>query len=145
MERAEQGYKLARNMSVVFLFVGGLILSTEVVAKSIVSIFSDETDVIYHATNFLRLMAICCFSNGIYNSTTSLFQGAGHTMITMLVGTSRLLVWRFLVLFICEEYLKLGVASVWWAVVMSNFIASGIMYVLYRMNLWKKEVIKVKR
>lgn len=145
IERAEQGYKLARNMSVVFLFIGGLILSTEMVARGIVSIFSDEADVIYHAANFLRLMAICCFSNGIYNSTTSLFQGAGHTMITMVVGTSRLLVWRFLVLFICEEYLKLGVASVWWAVVMSNFIASGIMYVCYRMNLWKKEVVKVKR
>lgn len=145
LDRAEEGYKLARNMSVVFLFVGGLILSTEVVAASIVSIFSDEADVIFHATNFLRLMAICCFSNGIYNSTTALFQGAGHTMITMVVGATRLWVWRFAVLYICEKYLHMGVASVWWSVVMSNFIASAIMYVCYRMNLWRKEVVKLKR
>lgn len=145
IDRAENGYVLARRMSVVFLFIGGLILSTQPIAKSIVSIFVHEPDTIALATDFLRLMAICCFSNGIYNTTTALFQGAGHTMITMIVGTSRLLVWRFLVLYICEVHLNMGIASVWWAVVMSNFIASGIMYVLYRTNIWKKEVIKVEK
>lgn len=143
-ERAEQGFKLARNMSVVFLLAGGLILFIEPVAKSIVSIFLHEDYAIGLATDFLRLLAICCFSNGIYNCTTSLFQGAGHTMITMVVGASRLLIWRFLVLYICEEHLNMGIASIWWAVVMSNFIATGIMHVLYRMNLWKKEVVRIK-
>lgn len=144
LDRAEQGYKLARNMAVVFLFVGGLILSTESVARSIVCIFSDEEEVIYHATNFLRLMAICCFSNGVYNSTTALFQGSGHTLITMIEGVARLWVWRFLILYICEEYLHMGVASVWWAVVMSNFISSAIIYTCYRLNLWRREVVKIK-
>ena len=143
-ERAEQGYKLARNMSVVFLLVGGLILSAEPVAKSIVSIFLHEDYAIGLSTDYLQLLAICCFSNGIYNCTTALFQAAGHTMITMVVGASRLLVWRFIVLYICEVHLHMGIASIWWAVVMSNFIATGIMQVLYRMNLWKKQVIKIK-
>ena len=143
LERAEKGYKLARNMAVVFLFIGGQILSAKPVASTIVSIFSDEPEVIYHATNFLRLMAICCFSNGIDNATTALFQGSGHTMITMVVTATRLWVWRFLVLFICEEYLHLGVASVWWAVVMSNFISAFTMYTCYRLQLWKKEAVKL--
>ncbi len=144
LERAEKGYKLARNMAVVFLFIAGQILSTEIIARSIVSIFSDEADVIYHATNFLRLMAICCFSNGVDNATNALFQGSGHTMITMAVNASKLWVWRFLVLFICEEVLHMGVESVWWAVVMSNFISAITMYILYRFNIWKKEVVKLK-
>ena len=125
LERAEKGYRLARDMSVVFLLAGGIILSAEPVSKGIVSIFSDEADVIFHATNFLRLMAICCFSNGIYNATTALFQGTGHTMITMVVGATRLWVWRFAVLYICQTYLHMGVESVWWAVVMSNFLPVG--------------------
>lgn len=144
VERAEKGYKLARDMSVVFLFVGGLILSAKPVSQSIVSIFSDEADVIFHATNFLRLMAICCFSNGIYNATTALFQGTGHTMVTMIVGATRLWVWRFAVLYVCQTYLHMGVESVWWAVVMSNFISTAIIYICYRMNLWRRTVIKLE-
>ncbi len=143
-DRAEKGYKLARNMTVVFLFIGGQIMATKFVSTSIVSIFSDEAEVIYHATNFLRLMAICCFTNGIDNATNALFQGSGHTMITMIVTVTRLWVWRFLVLFICEEYLHMGVESVWWAVVMSNGISAVIMYMLYRLGLWRKEVVKLK-
>ncbi len=143
-DRAEQGYKLARNMSVVFLLIGGVILYIEPVARSVVSIFLHDEHPIQLAMDYLRLLAISCFSNGIYNCTNSLFQATGHTMITMVVGGSRLLVWRFIVLYICEKHLNMGIASIWWAVIMSNYIATGIIYVLYRMGLWKKVVIKVK-
>lgn len=143
LDRAEYGYKISRNMAVVFLFIGGQILSRKPVAEAIVSIFASDQEVIYHATNFLRLMAVCCFSNGVQNATNALFQGSGHTMITMAVDASRLWVWRFAVLYFCENVLHMGVESVWWAVVMSNFISSGVIYILYRTKLWRREAVKL--
>lgn len=143
-DRAEKGYKLTMYISVAFLLVSGFILSRPFIARPIVSIFSDDADVIYHATNFLSLMAICCWTNGIHNSTTGLFQGSGHTMVTMVNDASRLWEFRFLTLYICENILHMGVESIWWSVVVSNAISAFILYVLYRMNIWKKDVVKIK-
>lgn len=142
-DRAEKGYKIAMYMSVIFLMVSGFILSRNFISRSIVSIFSNEEDVIYHAANFLSLMAICCWTNGIYNSTMGLFQGSGHTMITMIVEASRLWVFRFLTLYICEEILLMGIESIWWSVVISNAISAFILYFLYRLKIWKKDVVKI--
>ncbi|MCD7863754.1 MAG: MATE family efflux transporter [Lachnospiraceae bacterium] len=144
LDRADKGYRLARNMSVVFLLVCGFILSREPVSRAAVSIFSSDEQVIDYAASFLSLMAICCFSNGIYNSTISLFQGAGHTMITMAVDASRLWVWRFAVLYFCQDVLGMGFESVWWAVVISNFISAGIIYICYRLKLWRRETVKLR-
>lgn len=143
-ERAEAGYKLARNISVIFLLVCGFILSRDFVAEPIVRIFTKEEEVVYHATNFLSLMAICCWTNGIYDATNALFQGSGHTIITMIISVSRIWVFRFLTLWIFEEVLHFGVESIWYSVVLSNGICAFIFYVLYRLGLWKKDVVKIK-
>lgn len=144
-DRAEKGYKLSMYISVVFLLVSGFILSRPFVARPIVSIFSDDPEVIYHAANFLSLMAICCWTNGIHNATTGLFQGSGHTMITMANDAARLWVFRFLTLYICESVLQMGVESIWWSVVVSNGISALILYILYRMKIWKKDVVRINK
>lgn len=141
-DRAEQGYKLSRNISIVFLFAGGMILSRAPISKGIVSIFSTDAAVISMAADFLSIMAFWCWTNGIHNATTGLFQGTGHTEVTMLVDASRLWVFRFLTLFICETVFHMGVRSIWYSVVIGNGISAMILYVLYRMKIWKKPAIK---
>ena len=121
-----------------------MILSREPVSEAIVSIFNDDEAVIAMAADFLSIMAFWCWTNGIYNSTSGLFQGTGHTEVTMLVDATRLWVFRFLTLFICESVLHMGVRSVWYSVVVSNGISSLILYIVYKTNLWKKCKIKVK-
>lgn len=145
IDRAKKSYQLGRNISVVFLFAGGMILSRDFISTSIVSIFSKDPDVIYHASNFLSIMAICCWTNGIYNSTMGLFQGSGHTIVTMIVDASRLWVFRFLTLYICQTVLLMGVESVWYSVVVSNAISAFILYLLYKTNIWKKEAVKIEK
>ncbi len=142
-ERAERGYVISRNISVAFLFVGGMILSRDVISTSIVSVFSDDAEVIAMAADFLSIMAFWCFTNGVYNATSGLFQGTGHTEVTMAVDATRLWVFRFLTLWFCESILDMGVRSVWYSVVISNGISSVILYILYRSGLWKKSKIKV--
>jgi putative MATE family efflux protein len=141
-DRAEEGYNLSMKISVVFLFIGGMILSRMPISTAIVGIFSSDSEVVAMAADFLSIMAFWCWTNGIYNSTSGLFQGTGHTEVTMVIDATRLWVFRFLTLFICEVVFKMGVRSIWYCVVVSNGISAGILFVLYKMNIWRKTVIK---
>lgn len=143
-DRAENGYRLSARISVIFLFVGGMILSRMPVSKAIVSIFTNDPEVIAMAADFLSIMAFWCWTNGIYNSTSGLFQGTGHTEVTMLVDATRLWVFRFLTLFVCAVIFHMGVRSVWYSVVISNAISSAILYALYKLNIWRKPTLGKK-
>jgi len=143
VERAKEGYLLSMKICVGFLFIGGMILSRDFISTSIVSIFSDDPHVIAMAADFLSIMAFWCFTNGVYNASTGLFQGTGHTEVTMAVDATRLWVFRFLTLWFCETILHMGVRSVWYSVVISNGISSVILFILYKSNLWRKPKIKV--
>lgn len=145
INRAQKGYRISRNISVAFLFIGGRILSLPVVATAIVGIFSEDAAVISMAADFLAIMAFWCFTNGVYNSTTGLFNGTGHTEVTMIVDATRLWVFRFLTLFVCERVLHMGVRSVWYSVVVSNGISAVILYIVYRTGLWRKSKINVNK
>lgn len=144
VDRAKKGYILSRNICVVFLFVGGMILSRMPVSRAIVGIFNNDEQVVAMAADFLSIMAFWCWTNGIYNATSGLFQGTGHTEVTMIVDAARLWVFRFLTLFFCEKVLHMGVRSVWYSVVVSNAISAFILYIVYKTNIWKKSKIKVK-
>ena len=143
-DRAEQGYKISRRICVVFLFISGMILSRKSISTAIVSIFSDDMEVIAMAADFLSIMAFWCFTNGVYNTSMGLFQGTGHTEVTMAVDASRLWVFRFLTLWVCGDLLHMGVRSVWYSVVVSNGISAVILYLLYRLGIWKKAKIKLR-
>ncbi len=142
-ERARDGFRAAMGISVLFLLAGGMILSGERISTAIVGIFSDDPEVIAMAADFLSIMAFWCFTNGVYNSATGLFNGTGHTEITMVVSAARLWVFRFVTLWFCERVLEMGVSSVWYSVVVSNGIAAAVLYFLYLSGVWKKSTIKV--
>ncbi|MFV0342156.1 MAG: MATE family efflux transporter [Anaerocolumna sp.] len=143
-DRADKAYRLSRNVSMIFLFISGIILSRNIVSTSIVSIFSDSDEVVFYAAEFLAILSFYCWTNGIYNSTIGLFQGSGHTMITMAVDATRLWVFRFVTLFVCENILHMGLQSIWYSVVISNALSTLILYVLYRTKIWRKQVVKIQ-
>ncbi|MBQ8279802.1 MAG: MATE family efflux transporter [Roseburia sp.] len=145
LARAEKGYKLARTMIVGFLLVGGFILSRTPISTAIVSIFSEDEAVIAMAAEFLSIMAFWVFTNGVYNTTSGLFQGSGHTTVNMVVDVSRLWIFRFGTLFVCEQFLHLGVRSVWYSVVVSNGIAAVVLFMVYLTGNWKKPMKKAER
>ncbi len=139
LDRADKGYRLARRASVIFLFVGGVILSRPFLSEAIVGLFSNDEQVIAMAADFLSIMALWCFTNGVYSSTSGLFQGSGHTEVTMAVDATRLWVFRFATLFVCENWLNMGVRSIWYSVVVSNALSAAVLYVVYRTGLWRKK------
>lgn len=141
-DRAEKSYFLSMGIAVAFLFVGGMILSRDSISTAIVSIFSDDAEVIAMAADFLSIMAFWCFTNGVYNASTGLFNGSGHTEVTMSVEAARLWIFRFATLWICGTLLHMGVRSVWYSVVVSNGISAVILFGLYLSGIWKKSRIK---
>ena len=140
-ERAREGYLLSMRMIILFLFVGGMILSRKPISTAIVSIFSDDREVIAMAADFLSIMAFWVFTNGVYNSTMGLFQGSGHTEVTMAVDVTRLWVFRFATLYVCENILGMGVRSIWYSVVVSNGISAVILFLVYLTGYWRKKRI----
>ena len=144
-DRAQQGCRISILCSVCFLFAGGLVISRPAVSRGLVGIFSSDPEVIAMAADFLALMAFWAWCNGFYNSLTGLFQGTGHTEITMVSDASRLWVYRFATLWFCEKVLHLGVRSVWLSVVVSNGIAALVLYILYRKGIWRKNRVKAGR
>lgn len=141
-DRAEQGYKMSMRISVVFLFAGGMILSRMPVSTAIVRIFSSDAQVIGMAADFLSIMAFWCFANGVYNSSMGLFQGSGHTEVTMIIDAARLWIFRFATLYICEAWLHMGVRSVWYSVVISNGLSAIALYIVYKTGYWRKKRIQ---
>ncbi len=141
-DRAQKGYQISMRISVVFLFVGGMILSRPVISTAIVRIFSSDPQVVGMAADFLSIMAFWCFANGVYNSSMGLFQGSGHTEVTMIVDAARLWIFRFASLYICETWLSMEVRSVWYSVVISNGLSAVLLYLLYRTGYWKKKRIR---
>jgi putative MATE family efflux protein len=143
--RAQKGYRISMGISVTFLFVGGMILSRDFISTAIVRIFSSDPAVVAMAADFLSIMAFWCFTNGVYNSTSGLFQGTGHTEVTMAIDATRLWVFRFATLWFCEAVLHMGVRSIWFSVVISNGISSAILFVLYKTGIWRKSRIRIQK
>lgn len=143
-KRAEKGYRISMACAVGFLWVGGMILSRPAVSTAIVSVFSTDAEVISMAAAFLSTMAFWCWTNGVHDATVGLFQGTGHTEVTMTVNMCRLWVFRFATLYVCERWLHLGVSSVWYSVVVSNGISAAILLLLYALGLWRKPRFRVR-
>lgn len=136
-ERADKAYKKARFMAVIFLFTCGMILSRSFVSTAMVKIFSKDPVVIPMASDFLSIMAFCCWTNGIYDTTKNFFNGNGKTLVTMVIDAARLWVFRFLTLFIFSHFFKMEERSVWLSVVASNAISALLIWLLYRCYMHK--------
>lgn len=145
LDRAEKGYKYARNFAVVFLFVLGMILAREPVATLMVNIFTSDDAVVPMAVDFIAIMATWCFTNGVYNCTIGLLNGSGKTKATMFVEAARLWVFRFATIFFCQNILHMGVESIWYSVVVSNGISAAVLYVLYRLRGWEKDTLGIRK
>ena len=145
VKRTDKSYHIALRIGAIFLFVCGMILSRRVIAEPMVRFFTTDEHVVPLATDFLSIMAMCCWTNAFYNVTQGLFQGCGHTMITMAVDATRIWIFRFLTLWVCSHVLGMGVESVWYAVVVSNATSAVILYILYWTGIWKKSTIKIEK
>ena len=74
---------------------------------------------------------------------SGLFQGSGHTLILMFIDAARLWVFRFATIYAGREWLGMDVECIWYSVVVSNAISALILWVLYKMRVWKRNSVKI--
>lgn len=144
IKRADKVCHVALQLGAIFLLVFGVILSRPFIAEPLVRIFTSDEAVVPMATDYLSLMAFWCWTNAFHDVIQGLFQGAGHTFTTVLINAARIWIFRFATLWVCSNLLHMGVESVWYAVVVSNAIASAIFYILYWTGIWKKNAVKLE-
>ena len=143
VRRAQKGYWIGTISIVVWLLVTGFVFSRPAVANAVVGVFTSDPDVLAMGSRFFALMAMWTWNNGVNDTTTGLFRGSGHTEITMLCDVSRIWVFRFATLFVCRNWLQMGVESVWYSVVWSNGLSALLLWILYLTGIWKKNRVRV--
>lgn len=145
IRRVKKSFHLSLTIGAVFLFVCGMVLSRPFVAEPMVRFFTADEEVVPLAAEFLSLMAFFCWNNAFYNVTQGLFQGSGHTLVTMTVDAARIWGFRFLTLWFCSSVLHMGVESIWYSVVVSNGISALILYLLYWTKIWERKTVHLEK
>ncbi|MCD8157572.1 MAG: hypothetical protein LUD77_01385 [Clostridiales bacterium] len=65
-------------------------------------------------------------------------------MVNMVVDASRLWVFRLATIWTFENIFHMQEQSIWYAVVVSNGIGAAMLFIAYRLGIWKKDIIKHK-
>lgn len=143
-DRADKAYHYALRMGAMFLLFFGLILSRRFISQAMVT-FSQLMKELFRWQQISSHLWHSGAGATHLQCHSGTFQGSGHTMITMIVDASRIWIFRLLTLWVCANVLNMGVASIWYAVVISNGTSAAILYGLYWTGIWKKSTIKSKK
>lgn len=137
-EKARGAWLCGMGMMCALLMVTGFIISRNAVSTAIIRIFSQDLQVIEYGAHFLAVMSLWSWTNGVYDSSKGYLNGQGKTVSTVTVNAARLWLFRFAILLVCERILKIGVASIWYAVTFSNALAALTMAVCVLWYMRKK-------
>lgn len=114
----------------------GIIFVTN--AKFLVSIFTQNPQVINYGLQFMQIVSLYLVFIGITMSLTGVFRGAGDTLPPMFAGLFKLaLLIALAILF--SQNLGMGITGVWWAILISYSIETIIIIIWYASGKWHKK------
>lgn len=114
----------------------GIIFVTN--AKFLVSIFTQNPQVINYGLQFMQIVSLYLVFIGITMSLTGVFRGAGDTLPPMFAGLFKLaLLIALAILF--SQNLGMGITGVWWAILISYSIETIIITIWYASGKWHKK------
>ncbi len=136
--RARDAFKKSLFMVLCFMGIGSGILIP--LAENVIRIFAKELEVISQGTYYMKLIAASLPLMGIFSCLMGVFQGSGHTIYTMYMHLGRLWVLRIPMIILLKEFTSLGSKSVWFAMVISNFIICCIGIFIYMNGKWHEKL-----
>jgi putative MATE family efflux protein len=139
IKRARRTVWVAIGMTSSMMGFGGILCF--VLRKSLVRIFIDEPDVIELGSQFFSITAISLPFFAISWIAGSAFRGSGHTIYSMGLSLFRLWVLLLPTAYLASVVLGWGAIGVWWAMVWSNVITTGISVLLFVKGVWERKVI----
>ncbi|MGI6362982.1 MAG: MATE family efflux transporter [Bacillota bacterium] len=138
-QRAAKAVWESIRTSVTMLGIGGIAMFF--IAPYVVGIFTSEPIVLQQGTYFLRLISLSIPLMGVFESFLGCFQGSGHTVMSMMMTSGRLWVLRIPLVILFKYTTSFAEKSVWYAMVLSNFLISLFGLVLFLGGRWKKRVV----
>lgn len=140
IHRVKKAYRFSVFLSLAFLIITGSILW--LLSGNIISIFTNTIDIIEMGSFYLKVLVLTTWSIAFFNCTIGLFNGSGHTMITMILEAGRLWIFRVPMLIIFGSFTNLGTDSIWYSIGISNILAGILAIVFVSTNIWKKPKVK---
>ncbi len=107
--------------------------------------FIDDDVVIEQGGIYLTIFGLSTMFFGVYSSSLSAFQGAGHTVPTMILGIIRLWFMRIPFAYVLAFTLDWGVVGLWWGMAISNVTSAIAGLAWASLGTWKKGVIKSQK
>ena len=142
IDRAKKAVKTSMIMATLFLSIGGLPLIY--FAQEVIGLFTTDLEVLRQGTYYLILITLSIPLMGVFQVFVGTLQGAGKTLYSMGLMTARLWVIRLPLVILFKNYTNLGETSVWYSMIISNFIVCILGYMMYKSGVWEKKRIESK-
>ena len=133
-ERAKQAGKEGMKLGLVIMVAGALILG--LFGEQLVSIFTDDPEVIVLGTRYASILCWTVPTFGLYHVWLGAFKGAGQMKISMALQMSRLWAIRIPTIYVLGRFFNMGADAVWFGVASSNMIICIISGVIYFSGRW---------
>lgn len=140
LKRAESIARKSAFSGFVFLTLIGII-SFFVSHYFAAAFIPGETAVILESTRFIKTMALAFGFLAVQQSFNGVFRGAGMTRTTMTIAIISLWAIQLPLAYFLGYHTSLGSAGLWISFPVSNIIAAGIAFVIYRTGTWKHKKI----
>lgn len=126
---------------VVILMVlsGGLLF---LFAPQLMSLFSDDAEVIALGTTVLRMVAVSEPFYGVPIVVEGIMQGAGKTVTPFIFNVLGMWCVRIVGTFFCTQILGYGLVSAWACMIGHNILLFALFIVHYATGRWKPEYMK---
>lgn len=142
IDRAKKAVKTSMIMATLFLSIGGLPLIY--FAEEVIGLFTTDLEVLRQGTYYLILITLSIPLMGVFQVFVGTLQGAGKTLYSMGLMTARLWLIRLPLVILFKNYTNLGETSVWYSMIISNFIVCILGYMIYKSGVWEKKRIESK-
>lgn len=109
-------------------------------SRQIVSVFSNDTNVIKIARDYLIILALSQVTMGVEIILEGSFVGAGDTVPPMLVMVPGHLIRIPLAYFLCFN-LDLGINGVWWTLTITTTFKAIILALWFKRGKWQHKII----
>ncbi|SFR67130.1 MATE family efflux transporter [Halogeometricum limi] len=133
--RAEEAAKFAAIAMFGILSLAGVFAF--VFAEPIISVFTDDPDVVRVGVDFLHWVAPTFGFIGIMRSYTGSFRGAGETLTAAAISVLMLGVIRLPFAYFASQSFDYGSTGIWMAFTVSNVAGAAIAYAWYQRGTWR--------
>jgi putative MATE family efflux protein len=140
VKRAKTAVWTSTKLSTLMLVAGGGLMYP--FSETIVSAFTQSPEVIESGAAYLKMILISIPLMGYFQILVGTFQGSGHTLSAMVLMMGRLWGLRIPMVMFLSRNANFGPSSIWYAMIISNFLICIVGLGIYMTGKWQHKVIK---